>query len=365
MKNFVSILIPLLNPNELESSLVKLNVQENQAVKAGELLAVFETTKSTFDLEAETDGFIRGLCFHEGDTCHAGARLCYLAKSADAPIPAEPELVPSPTPPAEEPPEGLRITHPALELAKKQGISLSTLPRGELVTEKTIQKLLAVREAGFNPEGVLIYGGGGHAKSLIDLMRACGGIQIAGILDDRIPVGHDVLGVPVLGCGDLLAELSHRGLHLAVNAVGGIGDIAPRLAVFDRLCAAHFTCPTLVHPRAYVESSATVGDGCQVFFNAYVGSDTRVGFGCIVNTGAILSHDCVLGDYVNVSPGAILAGAVIVEERTLIGMGVTVNLGVHIGAGARIGNSAVIKADVPENSIVRAGSIWPEDKIHH
>jgi len=41
-------------------------------------------------------------------------------------------------------------------------------------------------------------------------------------------------------------------------------------------------------------------------------------------------------------------------------MGATINLGVSIGAGARVGNSAVVKADVPENGIVRAGAIWPE-----
>jgi serine acetyltransferase len=41
-------------------------------------------------------------------------------------------------------------------------------------------------------------------------------------------------------------------------------------------------------------------------------------------------------------------------------MGATVNLGVVIGDGARVGNSAVVKKDVPPGGIVRAGSIWPE-----
>jgi acetyltransferase-like isoleucine patch superfamily enzyme len=41
-------------------------------------------------------------------------------------------------------------------------------------------------------------------------------------------------------------------------------------------------------------------------------------------------------------------------------MGVTLNLGVQVGAGARIGNGATVKADVPEKGLVRAGSIWPE-----
>jgi acetyltransferase-like isoleucine patch superfamily enzyme len=41
-------------------------------------------------------------------------------------------------------------------------------------------------------------------------------------------------------------------------------------------------------------------------------------------------------------------------------MGVTINLGVKIGKGARIGNGATVKADVPENGIVKAGTIWPK-----
>ena len=60
----------------------------------------------------------------------------------------------------------------------------------------------------------------------------------------------------------------------------------------------------------------------------------------------------------NISP-VRPAGAATVNERSLVGMGVTINLHVTIGAGARVGNSAVVKADVPQNGIVRAGAIWP------
>jgi acetyltransferase-like isoleucine patch superfamily enzyme len=41
-------------------------------------------------------------------------------------------------------------------------------------------------------------------------------------------------------------------------------------------------------------------------------------------------------------------------------MGVTVNLGVKIGAGSRIGNGATVNADVPQGGIVRGGTIWPK-----
>jgi sugar O-acyltransferase (sialic acid O-acetyltransferase NeuD family) len=165
--------------------------------------------------------------------------------------------------------------------------------------------------------------------------------------------------VPVIGRSEDLTRFYQNGYRLMVNAVGGIGDISQRIAVFERGRSAGFSFPTVIHPTAFVEASATLGEGAQVFAHAYVGSDARLGFGVIVNTGAIVSHDCVLGDYVNLSPGAILAGEVRVGEATLIGMGVTVNLQVRIGAHCRIGNGATIKQDVPDRTIVRAGTIWP------
>jgi sugar O-acyltransferase (sialic acid O-acetyltransferase NeuD family) len=212
----------------------------------------------------------------------------------------------------------------------------------------------------FDPTAIVIFGGGGHGKSLIDLLRSLGSYRIHGILDDRLPAGGAIMGVPILGGSDALPELRARGVRLAANAVGGIGNIAVRVKVFRKLEGAGFVCPTLIHPAAFVEPSAVLSPGVQVFPHAYIGSEARVGFGTIVNTGAIISHDCVIGEYVNISPGAILAGAVQVGSGSLVGMGVTINLEVSVGSGARIGNGATVKTGVPDRGVVRAGAVWPE-----
>jgi acetyltransferase EpsM len=196
-------------------------------------------------------------------------------------------------------------------------------------------------------------------KALIDLLRALHTYQIVGIIDDGIAAEQTIMGVPVLGGNERLAGLYARGIRQAVNAVGGIGNIAIRIKVFQILAGAGFGCPAVVHPAAYVENSASLAPGVQVFARAYVGSEARLGFGAIVNTGAIVSHDCVLENYANVSPGALLAGEVKIGAASLVGMGATINLRVSVGAGARIGNGATVKEDVPEKGIVRAGTIWP------
>lgn len=358
------VVVPLLNPNEKEATLTSLHVQKGQRVSVGQVLAILETTKSTTELAAEVEGYVAGLRARQGDVLNAGETLCYLAERADEPLPAAPASEAQPTS-ADGLPDGLRITRPALELAQRARLDLERLPRGMLVTEAHVRAALAAAEPApvegteYDAFGLIIYGGGGHGKSLIELLRALGGYRLVGVVDDGLLPGSNVLDVEVLGGAEILSSLFARGVRQAANAVGGIGNISSRVTVFERLAAAGFTCPTLVHPTAFVEASAILAEGVQVFPHAYVGSEARVDFGVIVNTGAIVSHDCVLGKYSNVSPGAMLAGAVQVGARCLIGMGATINLGVHIGEGARIGNGATVKADVPSGGVVRAGSVWP------
>jgi acetyltransferase EpsM len=361
-----AIQIPLINPNEPEALLADLHVEEGQQVAQGDLICTLETTKSTAEVEAETEGYVLGLRFSEGDTVQAGDVLAYLADSAQAEIPLG-HTGEQPQTESAVVPEGLRITQPALNLAREKGIPLEKFEIGPLITEKTVREdvqgaavSLSTPESDFDATALVIYGAGGHGKALLDLVRSLGMYRVVGFLDDGAEADTKVMGLPVLGGGDVLPELHAQGVRLAINAVGGIGNVAVRVKVFQRIADTGFSCPAVVHPTAFVEASAELAPGVQVFPHAYVGSEARVGFGSIVNTGAIVSHDCVLGNFVNISPGAILAGEVEVGDGALVGMGVTVNLAASIGAGARIGNSSTVKADLPAKGVVRAGTIWPK-----
>jgi sugar O-acyltransferase (sialic acid O-acetyltransferase NeuD family) len=356
------ITIPLINPNEPEALLAAVHVQEGQEVTIGQPLVTLETTKSAVDVTAERGGYIAGLKVEQGQSVRAGDVLCYISdKPGWQPIS---ELAAQQAQAAA--PDGLRITNPALAMAQKAGLDLDSLPRGPLVTEAMLRSLLekSIMPYGdFDPTAVLIYGGGGHGKMLIEVVRGAGLLRIVGILDDGLAAGSEVMDVPVLGGGDQLAELHSRGVRLALNGVGGIGNSALRVEIFRKLARAGFAFPAVIHPSAVVEPSAVLAAGAQVFARAYVGSQAHVGFGTIVNIGAIVSHDCILGEAAAISPGAILAGEVQVGDGALVGMGATVNLRVKIGAGARVGNGATVKDDVPEGGLVRAGTIWPPDRV--
>jgi len=367
MEKLIPIKIPLINPNEPEALLTSLEVKEGTAVNQGQVVAIIETTKSTGEIESETSGYLVGLMYKEGAVLHAGDVLGYIGATPNAKDPSLPpwsELITSTISP---PPShsGLRITGPARELALAKGLALEDLPQETLVTRDTIEALLTHDKPAKKtpvPEGekrLVIYGAGGHGSSLAALVRSSEDYEIIGFLDDGIREGALVDGLPVLGGVDKLPELYQDGIRLVINGVGGIGDLPARLSVYENLANACFYCPTVIHKTAFIEESAELADGVQVFPLAYVGVRVQVGYGSIINTGAILSHDCNLDPYANLSPGAILAGGVVVGEASLIGMRATVNLNVKIGKRARIGNGATVKADVPDGGIVPAGTIWP------
>lgn len=222
---------------------------------------------------------------------------------------------------------------------------------------------IKVPQFAFDPVKVVIYGGGGLSKMIIEAVRVLGCYQIVGVIDDQLPKGSDVIGSPVLGGAEVLSELYQQGVRMAVNSVGGIGDFRVRLQVFQVLAEAGFVCPAIVHPTAHIDPSARLKAGVLVLAQSYVSGNAILGMGTLINNSVVVSHDNVLGVCVNLSPGAMLAGDVVVEDFAQIGMNATVNIGVKVGRQALIGNGATIKADVPAGTRVHAGAIWPAPKM--
>jgi len=353
------VLVPLLNANEPEARLVGIHIKDKQAVEKGALLFTIETTKAASDIESPETGFVR-LLVNAGDLLAVGDRMALITDTINEPVEVRNDKQPSASAT-----RNLRVTKPARALANLLGVNLASLPTDLLVTEEIVQQYAGVNEtltAVFPTSDkpyMLIYGAGGHAKSVMEMVLQNNSYIIAGIVDDdRQLAGKLVLGIPVLGTRVLLPALVNQNITLAANGVGGIIDITARVKIYELLENAGFTFPVLIHPRATVEPSAKVGEGVQIFANAYVGSETILQSRCMVNTNSVISHDCMIGGYTHIAPGALLAGNVHVGERTLIGMGVTVTIGVKIGSGVRIGNGAIVLADVPDKMIIQAGRYW-------
>lgn len=107
----------------------------------------------------------------------------------------------------------------------------------------------------------------------------------------------------------------------------------------------------LIHPRAYVASSAQIGLGNLIEPMSVVSSMASIGFGVTLKRSCSLGHHSSLGDFVNLNPGAVLSGYVEVGEGTEIGSGAVVSNNVKIGKHCLIGAGSVVTKDVPDGVI--------------
>lgn len=185
-------------------------------------------------------------------------------------------------------------------------------------------------------ESIVLIGGSGHAKVIIDCIRAAGG-SVFGILDDGIASGAEILGVRVLGPTADYEQFAGHPFLIAIGNNSVRRKIAERLKV---------RWATVVHPTAVVSPSASIGVGTVIMPRAVVNAGASVGSHCIVNTAAIVEHDNVLGDYVHISPNAALGGTVHVGELTHIGIGASVRNNINICGGCTVGAGAAVVKDI-------------------
>lgn len=193
---------------------------------------------------------------------------------------------------------------------------------------------------------LILFGSGGHAKVVLDAIRAAHpGCEVAILDDDPEAVGRNLLGVAILGGR---AWLDGNWPDTAV--VPAIGTNSARAALIDWLKGKGRLLAAAVHPSAIVSPSASVAAGAFLAPGAIVNAETTVGEGAIVNTGASVDHDCRIGTAAHIAPGAHLCGGVRVGARSLIGAGTTVIPGVAIGADAIVGAGSVVIADLTDGA---------------
>ena len=193
---------------------------------------------------------------------------------------------------------------------------------------------------------LLIMGAGGHAKVVIELIRAGGIFDLVGLVDVQ-SVGTLVNGAQVIGADEDLDRLRSEGI---THAHVAIGHNARRLALSRQLEGRGFLLANAVSPSAIISPSARLGAGLAVMAGAVVNADSSLGDACILNTRASLDHDGTLHEGAHVAPGCALAGNVSVGRLAFLGVGTSVIPGVEIGEAALIGAGSCVVSSIPAHS---------------
>ena len=188
---------------------------------------------------------------------------------------------------------------------------------------------------------VYLYGAGGHAKVIAEIIELTGEM-LKGVFDDN-PDVTTLLHYPALGSfsQDLLTEKD--------QVIISVGNNRIRKRIAEML---NVSFGQAIHPSVILSRTATIGHGTVAMAGVTVNSEANIGRHVILNTQCSVDHDCRIGDFVHISPQVALAGDVNVGEGTHIGVGACVIQGVNIGRWCTIGAGSVIIRDVPDGTTV-------------
>ena len=197
-----------------------------------------------------------------------------------------------------------------------------------------------------NTKNLILVGGGGHCKSVIDVVESAG-YHIIGILDKPSEVGKKVLAYEIVGTDDDMDKYVNEALFMVT--VGQIKSPALRIKLHDQVKKVGGKLATIIASTAYVSKYATIGEGSIVMHNAFVNAGAKIGKGCIINTYANIEHDVEVGDYCHISTGAMINGDCKIDTNVFIGSQCVIAQGVNITNNAIISAGTFIKRDIKKD----------------
>lgn len=140
----------------------------------------------------------------------------------------------------------------------------------------------------------ILYGNGGHARVLKDLIQLLGG-EVVYIFDNDNPYNPEIFPN---------AEL--------IIAIGN-SEIREKIS----LEVSH-QFGKLIHPRAVLANDVEVGEGTVVLANAVIQAGSKIGKHCIINSSIVIDHDVIIGNFVSIYPNSYIGGeAQITNHRTI------------------------------------------------
>ena len=187
-------------------------------------------------------------------------------------------------------------------------------------------------------EKIILIGGGGHCKSVIDVIREEGKFEIAGILDSNIPIGSSLLDIKILGDDSLIKNLANEYNNFHIT-VGQLQTSNVRRKISNLLLENGAIIPNIISPYSHISSFSKLGIGITILHRVTIQAESEIGDFCILNDHALIEHDVKIGKYCHIATSATINGNVTIEDDVFIGSGAVVV------QGSKIKSETFVKAN--------------------
>jgi sugar O-acyltransferase (sialic acid O-acetyltransferase NeuD family) len=197
---------------------------------------------------------------------------------------------------------------------------------------------------------LIIVGAGGFARELrqfVPISFPAERYRLKGFLSNNPrDLDRHNISEPILADPEEYIPKEHDRFLLA------IGNVEHRRRIVEELKSHGARFLTLIHASAYVDPSATLGEGCIIYPFATIMNQARLSDFVTMNIYSSAGHDTQIGSHCNLSPYATMNGFSILEEEVVLGTHSTVLASHRVGRGSKLSANSVVTSDVRANTLV-------------
>lgn len=189
---------------------------------------------------------------------------------------------------------------------------------------------------------LLVYGCGGHARSIINTALEKYSPQKILLVDDNVKEKEYILGC---------RTLANWNNQEKIPFIVAVGDNERRQALFMQKCLNGEKPVSIISETASIGINTIIESGSFVAKKVCLGPEVRVGRNSIVNTGSIIDHETNIGINTHIAPGTTICGRCRIGDNVFIGAGCVIKDNIKIGDNVIIGAGAVVIRDIVESGV--------------
>lgn len=201
-----------------------------------------------------------------------------------------------------------------------------------------------------NKPQIILIGGGGHCKAVIDVIEAENKYRIAGIIDMPEKLGQKILNYKVIGNDNDIVKFAQQ-YELFFITIGHIKTPELRIKLFEKVKKAGGKFPVIISPNAYVSKHTKIDEGTIIMHNVVINADTTVGKNCIINNKALIEHDCKIGNHCHISTNAVINGTCEIKNRCFLGSSTVLYNNISVISNTIIGAGATVTKNITESGV--------------
>lgn len=185
--------------------------------------------------------------------------------------------------------------------------------------------------------------GAGDLGQQIAHIATQSGYNIIGFFDDysnQQSIIHSSYKLPLLGKVCDIFQMRDKFDSVVIGI--GYKHFSVRASLYATMKKYHIPLATIIHHTAYVDGTASIGEGTVIQARVVIDKDCKIGNNVFINISSTIAHDTYIGDHSFLAPCVAIAGATRIGCCSFVGINATVINRLQLTDNITIGAGAVV-----------------------